>query len=141
MSTMSTDNGKSLQQKKSYSWKRSKLELKAATALEKAGIKNFEEEYRFCERRWRFDFAFVEEKIALEIEGGIWKGSVGGHTSGTGYTKDCEKYNTATGMGWRVLRVVSSQIKSGEMVNWVRDLLGYSTEEDPFPVDNPIEII
>jgi len=134
-------NGESSQQKKSYSWKRSKLELKAATVLNKAGIKNFEEEYRFCERKWRFDFAFVEEKIALEIEGGIWKGSVGGHTSGTGYTKDCEKYNTATVMGWKILRIVDSQISSGQMINWVRDLLGYSDEEDPFPVDNPIEFI
>jgi len=141
MSSMKKVNGESSQQKKSYSWKRSKLELKAATVLNKAGIKHFEEEYRFCERKWRFDFAFVEEKIALEIEGGIWKGSVGGHTSGTGYTKDCEKYNTATVMGWKILRIVDSQIASGQMVNWVRDLLGYSDEEDPFPVDNPIEFI
>lgn len=141
MSSMKKVNGESSQQKKSYSWKRSKLELKAATVLNKAGIKNFEEEYRFCERKWRFDFAFVEEKIALEIEGGIWKGSVGGHTSGTGYTKDCEKYNTATVMGWKILRIVDSQISSGQMINWVRDLLGYSDEEDPFPVDNPIEFI
>lgn len=139
MSSMKKVNGESSQQKKSYSWKRSKLELKAATVLNKAGIKHFEEEYRFCERKWRFDFAFVEEKIALEIEGGIWKGSVGGHTSGTGYTKDCEKYNTATVMGWKILRIVDSQIASGQMVNWVRDLLGYSDEEDPFPVDNPNE--
>lgn len=138
---MSTDNGKSSQQKKSYSWKRSKLEQKAATVLKKAGLEHYEEEHRFCDRRWRFDFAFVEEKIALEVEGGIWKGSVGGHTSGTGYTKDCEKYNTATVMGWRVLRVVNSQIENGQMINWVRDLLGYSNEEDPFPVDNPIEFI
>jgi len=138
---MATDNGKSLPTKKSSSYKRSKLELKAATALKKAGLKQYEEEYRFCERRWRFDFAFVEEKIALEIEGGIWKGSVGGHTSGTGYTKDCEKYNTALVLGWKVVRVVRSQIDSGEMVNWVRDLLGYHNEEDPFPVDNPIEFI
>ena len=119
MSTMSTDNGKSLQQKKSYSWKRSKLELKAATALEKAGIKNFEEEYRFCERRWRFDFAFVEEKIALEIEGGIWKGSVGGHTSGTGYPKDCEKYNLAAANGWSVYRFTTEMVKNGKAVEFL----------------------
>ena len=141
MSSMSKDNGESSQPKKSYSWKRSKLELAAANVLKENGITHFVEEHRFCERRWRFDFAFVEEKIALEIEGGIWKGSVGGHTSGTGYTRDCEKYNTATVMGWKVLRVVKEQVYNDQMINWVRDLLGYSNEEDPFPVDNPNIVI
>ncbi len=100
----------------------------------------FVEEHRFCERKWRFDFAFIEEKIAIEVEGGIWKGAAGGHTSGAGYTKDCEKYNTALVLGWKVLRVVRAQIDSGQMINWVRNLLVYDGEGDPFPVDNPIEI-
>jgi len=139
MSSMKKDTGESLQPKKSSSWKRSKLELAAANVLRENGITNFVEEFRFCDRKWRFDFAFIKEKIALEIEGGIWKGSVGGHTSGKGYTKDCEKYNTATVMGWKVLRVVKEQVHNEQMINWVRDLLGYNNEEDPFPVDNPNE--
>jgi len=61
------------------------------------------EEHRFHNtRRWRFDFAWPEKMVAVECEGGTYTG--GRHTRGTGFAKDCEKYNTATAMGWRVFR-------------------------------------
>ena len=53
-------------------------------------------------RKWRFDYAVPEHKIALEVEGGVWTG--GRHTSPKGFLGDIEKYNTATLMGWRVFR-------------------------------------
>lgn len=60
-------------------------------------------EYRFHpERRWRFDYADVEHKIAIELEGGVWVR--GRHNRGAGYIKDTKKYNAATVLGWRVLR-------------------------------------
>jgi very-short-patch-repair endonuclease len=60
-------------------------------------------EFRFHpKRRWRFDFAWPAEKIAVECEGGTWSG--GRHTRGKGYEGDCEKYNEAVILGWRVLR-------------------------------------
>ena len=69
-------------------------------------------EYRFCEeRRWRFDFALPQHKVAIEIEGAIWR--QGRHTRGSGYTKDLEKYNTATLLGWRVFRFTPDMIKQG----------------------------
>ena len=43
-----------------------------------------------------------KHKIAVEIEGGAYAG--GGHVRGAKYRKDCEKYNTAVLMGWRILR-------------------------------------
>ena len=60
---------------------------------------------------WRIDFAFVEDKLAVEVEGGTWTG--GRHTTGTGFDADCEKYNKLTLMGWRVLRFTGTSIKSG----------------------------
>jgi len=72
----------------------------------------YEREYRFHPpRRWRFDFAWTLQQIAVEIEGGTWAKSR--HTTGSGFEKDCEKYNQAALDGWLVLRFTSSHIDSG----------------------------
>lgn len=64
-------------------------------------------EYRFHPKRlWRFDYAFPEHKIALEVEGGVW--TQGRHTRAEGFLGDIEKYNTASLMGWRVFRCTPS---------------------------------
>lgn len=81
-----------------------------------------EREFRFdAKRRWRFDFAWPAQKVALEVEGGIW--TSGRHTTATGWLADAEKYNRAVILGWRVLRVAVNQVKSGEASQWVRELL------------------
>ena len=60
-------------------------------------------EHRFHpSRKWRFDYAWPDAKVALEVEGGVWTG--GRHTSSAGFLKDMEKYNAAARLGWRVLR-------------------------------------
>lgn len=70
-------------------------------------------EYRFDKvRKWRFDLAYPEKSIAIEIEGGVFLRK-GGHTSGVGYTKNLEKYNAATLAGWKLFRFTPAHIKSG----------------------------
>jgi very-short-patch-repair endonuclease len=82
----------------------------------------FEREYYFHPtRRFRFDFAFLEPKIAVEIEGGIWKG--GRHSRGSGFENDCWKYNSAIKEGWRVLRYSTGMVLDGTAINDVLDLL------------------
>ena len=71
-------------------------------------------------RRFRFDFAFVQDKIAIEVEGGVWIG--GRHTRGSGYVKDMEKYNLATIEGWRVLRFTPQQLKQKETYGMIKKL-------------------
>ena len=58
-------------------------------------------------RRWRFEYAHEEKKIAVEIEGGAFSG--GRHTRGTGFIKDMEKYNAAAKLGWRLFRYTPQQ--------------------------------
>lgn len=59
-------------------------------------------EYRFHPtRKWRFDLAWVGDKLALECQGGIW--SRGRHVRGAALLKEWEKLNTAAIMGWRIL--------------------------------------
>ena len=53
-------------------------------------------------RKWRFDWAIPDIKVAIEYEGLMSEKS--GHTTPTGYTSDCEKYNAAALLGWTVLR-------------------------------------
>lgn len=68
-------------------------------------------EYRFHPtRRWRFDFAWPDAKVAVECEGGIW--SRGRHVRGRGFESDCEKYNAATLLGWRVFRCTPGMLEA-----------------------------
>lgn len=78
-------------------------------------------EYRFYpDRAWRFDFAWPAEKIAVEIEGGIWNG--GRHTRGKGFEEDCHKYYAAHLAGWTVFRLTGSMIVP-ELLKPIADLL------------------
>ncbi|NML34531.1 hypothetical protein HHL14_27325 [Paraburkholderia sp. G-4-1-8] len=65
-------------------------------------------------RRWRFDFAWPDVRLAVEVEGGTWTG--GRHTRGSGYAADCEKYNAAALAGWRVLRFPGDAVNSGAAI-------------------------
>lgn len=78
------------------------------------------QEYRFHPvRRWRFDYAWPDLLVALEVEGGVWTG--GRHTRGSGFKGDMEKYNTATVLGWRVLRCVPSDVCTMETVEMITE--------------------
>lgn len=79
-------------------------------------------EHRFHPTRgWRFDMAWPEFMVALEIDGGVWV--QGRHTRGQGYTDDCEKIAEAVILGWRVLRVPSDWVNDGTAIVLVERLL------------------
>lgn len=83
-------------------------------------------EHRFHpDRRYRFDFAWPDAKVALEIDGAVWM-KRGGHTSGSGKTRDCEKDFLAIQNGWRVIRWTDSMI-TRKNCNLLRDLLLHLT--------------
>ena len=79
-------------------------------------------EFRFAPpRRWRFDFAWVEQRLAVEVEGGVHTG--GRHTRPVGFRQDCEKYNQAVLEGWRVLRFESGSVESGAALEIIEKAL------------------
>ena len=83
-------------------------------------------EYQFHpKRQWKFDFAWPRMMIAVEIEGGTYSG--GRHVRPEGFRRDCQKYNTATIMGWRVLRGDSVMVKDGSLLDTI--LAALKTEE------------
>ena len=52
-------------------------------------------------RRWRFDWAWPELKLALEVQGGLFVN--GRHSRGAALLKEHEKLNAAAVAGWRIL--------------------------------------
>ena len=66
-------------------------------------IKSYETEYKFDEvRKFRFDWCIPELRLAIEYEGIVSEKS--GHTTITGYSNNCVKYNLAVTQGWNILR-------------------------------------
>ena len=79
-------------------------------------------EYRFDPvRRWRLDHAYPEKKIAIEVEGGHWIN--GRHTRGSGFEKDCEKYNALALAGWRLFRFTPKMVKDGTALKTIKQAL------------------
>lgn len=69
------------------------------------GIEIVKEFKFYPTRKWRFDYAFPAEKVAVEVDGGVWVG--GRHINPAGYINDMEKLNNAAAMGWLVLRITT----------------------------------
>lgn len=73
-------------------------------------------EYQFLNnRKFRFDWAFPDLRIAIEYEGIFSEKSR--HTNKIGYSRDAEKYNSAANRGWKVFRYTAINYK-----NMVKDL-------------------
>ena len=88
-------------------------------------------EYRFhSTRKWRFDYAIPDYKVALEVEGGVWSG--GRHIRAQGFLGDMEKYNTATLMGWKVLRTTPDDLYKLATINMIKSAVtgDFSLEGD-----------
>ena len=87
---------------------KSKGELHFLTLLKTFGITGYTTEYQFhSKRKWRFDYAFVELKVAVEIDGGQWKAFGGRHSRDS----DRHKHNAAIVLGWRVLKFSPEMLK------------------------------
>lgn len=78
-------------------------------------------------RKWRFDYAFPDAKIALEVEGGVYTG--GRHIRPKGFLGDVDKYNAASVMGWRVLRVVPDRLRTFATIEMIKDAMNYGKEQ------------
>lgn len=102
--------------------KQSSLELKFIERWQLFAPDNMPaSEYRFhSTRKWRFDFAWLDKMIAVEMEGGVW--SRGRHVRPQGFIDDLEKYNAATELGWRVLRYESVKIEYLDQLKRILEL-------------------
>lgn len=77
--------------------------------LQDRGLPCPEPEHMFHDsRKWRIDYAWPDDKVALEVEGGVW--TRGGHTRGSGFMKDVEKYNEVALHGFVLIRTVPDDL-------------------------------
>lgn len=75
-------------------------------------------------RRWRFDYAWPEAMVAVEVDGGIWgtgpecptceQRQPGRHLTGTGFLADCEKAMAATRLGWALIKFPQPWVDDGK---------------------------
>jgi len=99
----------------------SKGEIALAGQLDLRGISYERELMLIPKRRFRFDFLLAQFALVVEVEGGTWSG--GRHTSGVGFRSDCQKYNMALELGYRVLRYTTDMVTRGEAIAQVERIV------------------
>lgn len=100
----------------------SELENAFAMQLDAVGLDGYVREYQAIPgRRFRFDFCWVKERLAVEIQGGTY--SRGAHARPLGIKRDYEKGNLAVQFGWRVLQFDADMVKSGQALDFTERML------------------
>ena len=103
--------------------KRSYLETMLANKIAAAGLPTPDEQFHAVpKRRFSWDFAYLDAKILIEVQGSIWKPNTG-HNSGKGLRRDYTKNNLAVKAGYHCLYFDKRMITSGEAVAILRDML------------------
>ena len=101
---------------------KSALEAELALQIKALGLPEPVREYRaIAGRKFRFDFAWLEQRLLVEVNGGTY--TQGAHSTGRGIARDYEKANLAVLQGWRVLTFDGKSVKSGEAVETIRKAL------------------
>jgi very-short-patch-repair endonuclease len=97
---------------------RDELERALFTELKMVGIPVPVRQFRFHSTRlWKFDFAWPERHMAVEVDGGTWTG--GAHVRGKRYEGDCEKGNEAVLLGWQIMHVTTDMVRDGRAVVYI----------------------
>lgn len=94
----------------------SKLEAAFLKQWKKTGAVNVVLQYKFHSKRsWRFDFAWPEYKLAVEIQG-----FGPGHNTYSGMSKDYEKHNHAVIAGWKIIYLMGYQLTNKKIEHTVQ---------------------
>lgn len=101
---------------------KSKLEEKLALQIEEAGLPKPTREFRAIPgRKFRYDFAWIEHRLLIEVNGGTY--ARGAHSTGTGIARDYIKIRLAQDNGWKIYPFDGNSIRSGEAVEIIRQAL------------------
>lgn len=100
-----------------------------SAACKAAGLPAPTPEYLFAapERRYRADFAWPDQRVMLEVEGGIWRKGGGAHSHPTNILRDMERTNEATVRGWRLLRFQPEKLTKPETMETIKRAIAWKT--------------
>ena len=81
-------------------------------------------EHRFHPtRKWRMDYAWPTQRVALEVDGGLFVN--GGHNRGAQMKLTMEKENAAATMGWRFLKCEPRDLCKRETLEAIKAALAF----------------
>lgn len=113
-----SDPVKAIQSRKGIKRGPSELELQLAQQISLLQLPAPAREYKaIAGRDFRLDFAWVDRKLGLEVQGMVHR--IKGRFKG-----DIEKRALHLLAGWRVLEVSGAEIRSGRAAAWLVKLLG-----------------
>jgi len=99
------------------------LEEMFALQCEQAGLPTPLREYAAVPgRRFRWDFAWTDARVLVEINGGTYARM--GHSTGTGIARDYEKSNLAVLAGWRTFVFDRRMVEAGTALDVTAKALG-----------------
>ena len=100
-----------------------KLELELLSQIRMIGLPEPAVEYMAIPgRKFRYDLAFIPQKILIEIQGGIYSYKPS-HASAGGIRRDCEKANLAVAHGWRLFHFTPDMVRNGEAVRMIEEAI------------------
>jgi len=101
------------------------LEDQFAVQIERYGLPEPVREYQFEDTpvAWRWDFAWPQYKLLVEINGGIYQDPPTGHRSISGLLRDYAKLNAATQRHWWSMAFDNKAVESGEAVLMVQEFI------------------
>lgn len=107
--------GAALSAKRARSSEAPDIEGALVVDLMQARLGGFERNYRFDpKRKFELDFAWVAERVAVEVQGGLH--SRGAHVRPVGYTRDAQKARRAQLMGWIVLSCTAGCVRDKSII-------------------------
>ena len=99
------------------------LEEMFALQCEQAGLPTPLREYAAVPgRRFRWDFAWPDQRVLVELNGGTYAHM--GHSTGTGIARDYEKSNLAMLAGWRTFVFDRRMVEAGTALDVTAKALG-----------------
>lgn len=112
---------------------RSRGERLLAHHIELEGLPAPDTQHRFAReegRQFRFDFAWPDRKLAVEVDGGKWllrrSRKMGGRLVPVGShsrREDLRRANLAVRLGWSVLRYTPDMVFKGEAIRELKAIL------------------